>query len=220
MATGGGYRSRRAITTGCINVPSRRCKIRFHGADNLQVPIQLFDSERNANVVNANGDVKEFGQAINFRPGDPFTKFLEEQWVSFDQPWLVRLKTTTDNTDVSAAEAAPTGSERIDVSGLDVVTIATGAHTLTNVSNYTVEIHGQATNGWAKIFETTLSTAWTQAINLNRKYTRLYVRISDLSAAAAGAVTVSKAYSTDGMASPPTATLYLSAWYEMPNTGE
>jgi len=228
LAQGGGYRRRGTarVQQGSIYVPNRRCKVRFHGASHLQVPIQLFEADVTPPTINAAGVVSNLGAGLDFKPGDAFTKFLEEQWLSLDQPWLVRLKTITDRTDVTAVEAAPTTGDTsgIDVFAADEITIALGAQTLNNVLNYSVEIYVQMSAAWSKIFETTLTTSFSQTIKLSRHMTRLYVRVVGITPATAGTATVSKTYSSDGISDgtigPRTATLFMSAWYEAEPNGD
>lgn len=221
----GGYRTKKGFNFhyGQIPVRQRRCKIRFHGASNLTVPLQLFDSDSQPPSMDAAGGVNRRGNEIEFSPGDSFTEFLEDQWLCFDQPWLIRLKTTHNQTTVTSNEAAPvaSGSEGVNVAGADSITLTVGAHTYNAATvNYRLEIYAQATTAWTKLFETTLTGAWSQNIALNGAYSRLYARIAEIKGDGTGAEAVSKSYSSDGIVAPATATLFLSAWYESEIKGD
>jgi len=164
---------------------------------------------------------------IEFVPGDAFSNWLSYQWLATVQPYCISTKTPTiGGTNagvVTAAEGAPTLlTTGIDTSSEKDISFTVGA-ALTNVVAYSYRIWGLTTAtldaagtpiGWVPLFQSTASGPAGGTVNLGLLYSRVFIEISSITPVAAGAVSVSRTFSTDGNATAAP-TVIATAWWEI-----
>jgi hypothetical protein len=173
------------------------------------------------------GDLSDVPTVIN--PGSWGHKFLSENKLSVRHPYSISMEGEggldligTDESVVTAAEAAPVLNEGVETADLQELSYSLGAETLASLTDYTVEVWvktgasglnpaGAPAGHWARISRMIHRTAFTETIQLNRMYSRTFVRIAAITTA--GGPTLSRKFGHDGD-DAAAARIWVVAWYD------
>ena len=140
-----------------------------------------------------------------FEPGSDDASELARLWLSVDQPFCVAVETgdETTETDVTAVEAAPVADEGIDVSNSERVHFIFGGSTLANIAAYEVTIWVRlgelgviAPFNWVAIGHTVQTAVWSDYIDIDNGWSRLFMQVTDVGVAAGP--TVSRKFAGQG----------------------
>ena len=163
-----------------------------------------------------------------FEPGGDDAAELARLWLSVDQPYCVAVETDndTDEDDIIAVGAAPVGDAGIDVSTLKRVHFTFGGVNIVNISSYALEVwvrlgeSGGAASAvnWTRIGSFAQSGLWSDYIDVQQGWSRLFFRAIEIVNTAAGPTTLSVKYGHQGgraaNVANSTGTLEVMAFYE------